>query len=162
MRQNKTPEQNEVEAKVMAHALAAFCDASDYEPSTRYLNIKVTRQRLTEPFEVEIFNDAFRREIKPINALTHFEDVEEIRGYQQNQSANSSISQPKDVDVEDVPLLYDTQEFLDIFDEAVERIAQRIAKGGSDQNRIRAAAFKMTAAELKHEVRRQFREGAQV
>ena len=158
MRQNKTPEQNEVEAKVIAHALAAFCDASDYEPSTRYLNIKVTRQRLTEPFEVEVFNDAFRREIKPINAITHFLDVESIRGYQ-HLSANSSISQPKDVDVEDVPLLYDSQEFFDIFDEAVECIAQRIAKGGSDQNRIRAAAFKMTAAELKHEVRRQFREG---
>lgn len=161
-RNKKTPEQEEVENKVIAHALAAFCDASDYEPGMRYLNIKVTRQRLTEPFEVEIFNDAFRREIKPINAITHFLDVESIRGYQ-HLSADSSISQEtKDVKVDGVPLLYDPQEFLDIFDEAVERCAQRIAKSGNQQDSIRATLFKATAGELKFELRRQFMEGAQV
>ena len=163
MRHKKTPEQQQTEYKIIGHVLAAFTEATDYEPETKSLVMRVDYDEDEKTFKTCVYNDAFKDEdLKPIEARGHFNEVQDVKEYRDQLTDTISITQKaKTATLPDVPPLYDPQELLDIYDEAVEVLVQRISRG-CHENRTRATLFKLQAAEIKDELRRQFMKGAKV
>lgn len=161
MRHKKTPEQQDVEARIIGHMLAAFTEATDYEPDTQSLVMRIDYDQDEKHFKTCVYNDAFKdeKELKPIEARGHFNEVQDVKEYRDTLKGNISITrQTRDVNVPDVPPLYDPQELLDIFDDVTETMAQRIARG-NPENKSRAAVFRLHAGEIKFELRRAFMKG---
>ena len=163
MRSKKTPEQQDVEARIIGHMLAAFTEATDYEPATKSLVMRIDYDEDVKQFKTCVYNDAFKdEELKPIEARGHFNEVQDVKEYRTATKDTISISrQTRDVNVPDVPPLYDPQELLDIYDEVVETMAQRIGRG-NPTNKPRETLFRITAGELKDGLRRAFMKGAKV
>lgn len=161
MRHKKSQEQQDTEYKIIGHVLAAFTEATDYEPETKSLVMRVDYDEDDKTFKTCVYNDAFKDEdLKPIEARGHFNEVQDVKEYRDQLTDTISITQKtKSATLPDVPPLYDPQELLDIYDEAVETLAQRIARG-NPENKARAVVMKLHAAELKDELRRQFMKGA--
>ena len=79
MRNKKSPEQQDAEHKILGHVLAAFCEATDYEPDTRSLVMRIDYDEDLRQFRVVVYNDAFKSEdLKPIEARGHFNEVEDV------------------------------------------------------------------------------------
>ena len=160
MRNKKTPEQQDTEHRILGHVLAAFCEASDYEPDTKSLVMRIDYDEDLRQFRVVVYNDAFKsEELKPIEARGHFNEVEDVTAYRDALSDKISITRKsQDVEVDNIPTLYTVDELLDIYDEAVLTCAAQIEKG----DRTHATLTKIVAAELRHHLTRQFKKGAEV
>lgn len=162
MKSKKTPEQQETEYKIIGHVLAAFTEATDYEPETKSLVMRVDYDEDMKYFNTCVYNDAFKSDVKPIEARGHFNEVEDVKEYRDQLSDTLSITQKtKSAEVPEVPQLYDLDEILAIYDESVETLAQRILRADTSAARV-ATMMKLHAAEIKHELRRQFKKGAEV
>ncbi len=163
MRHKKTPEQQDVEARIIGHMLAAFTEATDYEPDTQSLVMRIDYDQDEKYFKTCVYNDAFKdeKELKPIEARGHFNEVQDVKEYRDTLKDDISITrqpQAREVNVPGIPQLYDPQELLDIFDDVTETMAQRIARG-NPENKSRAAVFRLHAGEIKFELRRAFMRG---
>lgn len=161
MRHKKTPEQQDVEARIIGHMLAAFTEATEYEPDTQSLVMRIDYDQDEKYFRTCVYNDFFlKEELKPIEARGHFNEVQDVKEYRDTLKGNISITrqpQAREVNVPGIPQLYDPKELLDIFDDVTETMAQRIARGNPEKSR--AAVFRLHVGEIKFELRRAFMKG---
>lgn len=161
MRHKKTPEQQDVEARIIGHMLAAFTEATEYEPDTQSLVMRIDYDQDEKYFRTCVYNDFFledKKELKPIEARGHFNEVQDVKEYRDTLKGNISITrqpQAREVNVPGIPQLYDPKELLDMFDDVTEAMAQRIARG-NPENQSRAAVFRLHAGEIKFALRRAF------
>ena len=162
----KSEHQRDTESKIIGHVLAAFAEATDYEPDTKSLVMRVDYDEEIKQFTVSVYNDAFKDEqIKPIEVRGHFHEVEDVKEHRDESVGAVSISlKSKDVNVSDIPTVYDLEEFLAIYDEAVLNVLAQIVKsaGRDTTAATRRTLAAVTAAEIKAELRRQVRDGAKV
>ena len=160
---NKSDRQKAVEDKIIRHALAAFVDLYDYEPNSEVLMVRIERSR--GAFRLTASNDAYARNIEPLDAKGTFDNVKDAKMYLQSKGTDTIIPHQaaREVDI-DAPQLYDAEEWLAIYDEAVDVVlAQLISTASKDSTaNIRRKQMAISACEIKAEIRRLFKGGAQI
>lgn len=162
---NKSDRQKAVEHKIIGHLLAGFTEAADYEPETQSLVMRVNYDDDINAYRFTIYNDAYARNIEPLDAKGTFDSVDDAKMHLQSKGTNSIIPHKtvQEVDI-DAPQLYDAEEWLAIYDEAVDVVLAQIISAASKDStaNIRRTQMAISACEIKAEIRRALQRGAQI